>query len=165
MAFLMEFTVLSILTTTPLRSPCDGCDPMPIISTPRSVISPTTAQTFDVPISKPTTMLCFFAMAFCYHLGAMCHFLTVAPAGGGPRLDHQNLHPTPRDVPHVPAKALERGPGVAPCLPNYPNPCVTPLGKRSYREPPDPQPQNGSPKYYGNPWPSNRSAGRRPGFS
>src|SRR6266481_2297429 len=104
MAFLMEFTVLSILTTTPLRSPCDGCDPMPIISTPRSVISPTTAQTFDVPISKPTTMLCFLAIA------------------------------------------LERAPGVAPCLPNYPNPCVTPLGKRSYREPPDPQPQNGSPK-------------------
>src|SRR5262249_34377026 len=33
------------------------CEPTPMISTPRSLISPTTAQTFDVPMSRPTTML------------------------------------------------------------------------------------------------------------
>src|ERR687896_1974954 len=36
---------------------------MPMISTPCSVISPTAAQTLDVPMSNPTMMLCFFAIA------------------------------------------------------------------------------------------------------
>src|SRR6266496_3339405 len=49
-----------MLMTTPLRNPCEGWEPTPMISTPRSVISPTTTQTLDVPISKPTTMLFFF---------------------------------------------------------------------------------------------------------
>jgi len=61
-AFLMEPTVFSILMTTPLRSPCDGWVPRPMIATPWSVISPITAATFEVPISKPATMVCFFVM-------------------------------------------------------------------------------------------------------
>src|SRR4051812_20298237 len=56
-AFLIDSTVLSMLMTTPLRSPCEIWEPTPMTSTPRSLISPTTAQTFDVPMSRPTTML------------------------------------------------------------------------------------------------------------
>src|ERR1700741_1571503 len=33
-----------------------------MISTPSSLISPTTVQTFEVPISRPATMLCFLAI-------------------------------------------------------------------------------------------------------
>ena len=53
----MELTVLSMLTTTPLRSPTEGWVPMPIISTPPAETSPTTAQILVVPISSPTTRL------------------------------------------------------------------------------------------------------------
>src|SRR5215510_13116879 len=79
----MELTVLSILTTTPLRNPCEGWDPMPIISTPRSVISPTTAQTFELPMSKPTTMRCFFAMMLCCNLRDELSYLLPHPSYAG----------------------------------------------------------------------------------
>src|SRR5512137_824224 len=54
MARLMEATVASMFTTTPLRSPFDGCEPMPMMSMPSSVISPTMAQILVVPMSSPT---------------------------------------------------------------------------------------------------------------
>src|SRR5262245_56843418 len=147
----MELTVLSILTTTPLRNPCEGWDPMPIISTPLSVISPTTAPTFAVPISTPTTMRCFFAMMLCCNLRAMNFLFTAASVLCGPLPDRQNSHPKLPNALHVPSKALKRGPPVVPCLPSPPNPCVTPRDKPSCREPHDRQPQNGSPKLYENP--------------
>src|SRR5688572_30113271 len=44
-----------MLMTAPFRSPSDGCVPMPTMSTPPdSLGSPTMAQIFVVPISRPT---------------------------------------------------------------------------------------------------------------
>ena len=54
-------TVLSMLITTPLRSPLDGLVPMPTISSPSSVMLPTMAQILVVPMSRPTirfSLLC-----------------------------------------------------------------------------------------------------------
>src|SRR5512137_3158327 len=61
-AFLMDSMVLSILTTAPLRSPSVGEEPSPMMSMPVLVSSATTAVTFVVPISRPVTMLIFFAI-------------------------------------------------------------------------------------------------------
>ena len=61
-ARLIEATVASMLTTTPLRSPFDGCVPMPMMSMPSSVTSPTMAQILVVPMSRPTRMSPLFAM-------------------------------------------------------------------------------------------------------
>src|SRR5262249_17997215 len=72
-AFLIDSTVLSMLMMTPLRRPCEMCEPTPMISTPRSLISPTTAQTFDVPMSRPTTMLFRFAMLRSSSPSALSH--------------------------------------------------------------------------------------------
>jgi len=51
-----------MLTTTPLRSPFDGCVPMPMMSMPSSETSPTMAQILVVPMSSPTRISPFFAM-------------------------------------------------------------------------------------------------------
>jgi len=61
-AFLIDSTVLSMLTTTPLRSPSVGWEPSPMMSMPVLVSSATTAVTFVVPMSSPVTMLIFFAI-------------------------------------------------------------------------------------------------------
>src|SRR5512146_204557 len=61
-ARLIEATVASMLTTTPLRSPFEGCVPMPMMSMPSSVTSPTMAQILVVPMSRPTRMSPLFAM-------------------------------------------------------------------------------------------------------
>ena len=54
-AFLIESTAASRLTITPRRMPRDSATPMPTTSRPpSSTISPTMAQTFDVPTSSPT---------------------------------------------------------------------------------------------------------------
>src|ERR1700730_6082216 len=51
----MDWTVDSMLTTTPFFSPRDGCDPMPSTSIePSRPTSPTSATTFEVPMSSPT---------------------------------------------------------------------------------------------------------------
>jgi hypothetical protein len=51
----MAFTVDSMLTTTPLRRPLEGAEPMPMISKPPSGrISATIAAILDVPMSRPT---------------------------------------------------------------------------------------------------------------
>src|SRR6185436_9515911 len=63
----MEPTVLSMLTTTPLRRPLLGCVPMPMMSMPSSEISPTMAQIFVVPISRPTTI----SPPFCFAIDAL----------------------------------------------------------------------------------------------
>jgi len=56
-AFVMDSTVLSISTTTPLRRPREGLDPTPIIlRPPASATSATIAQIFVVPMSSPTRM-------------------------------------------------------------------------------------------------------------
>ena len=55
-AFLIDSTAASRLTTTPRRMPCDSATPMPTTSRlPSSSISPTMAATFEVPTSSPTT--------------------------------------------------------------------------------------------------------------
>ena len=56
----MEATVASMLITTPLRSPREGCVPMPITSMPSAVSSPTMQQILVVPMSSPTTISAFF---------------------------------------------------------------------------------------------------------
>src|SRR6186713_309803 len=51
----IDCTVDSMLTTTPFLRPRDGCEPMPSTSMPPSAFtSPTSATTFDVPMSRPT---------------------------------------------------------------------------------------------------------------
>ena len=51
----IDCTVDSMLTTTPFLRPRDGCEPRPITSIePSGPISPTSATTFDVPMSRPT---------------------------------------------------------------------------------------------------------------
>src|SRR5215472_1848022 len=55
----MDSTVLSIFTTMPFLRPRDGWVPIPITSiTPSRLTSPTMAQIFVVPMSRPTTMCC-----------------------------------------------------------------------------------------------------------
>src|SRR5262245_59259898 len=55
MAFLIDSTAASRLTTTPRRMPFDSASPRPMMSrSPPSVISPTMAAIFDVPTSSPT---------------------------------------------------------------------------------------------------------------
>src|SRR5687767_4065419 len=55
MAFLIESTAASRLTTTPRLMPRDSATPMPTTSrVPSSRQSPTTAHTVDVPTSSPT---------------------------------------------------------------------------------------------------------------
>jgi hypothetical protein len=49
---LIESTVESMSTTTPLRRPFDGCVPIPTMSTPAYVTSATMAQIFVVPIES-----------------------------------------------------------------------------------------------------------------
>src|ERR1700733_11492888 len=54
----MDCTVDSMLTTTPFFRPREGCEPTPIPSIlPSAVTSPTSATTFEVPISNPTIRL------------------------------------------------------------------------------------------------------------
>src|ERR1700722_2598540 len=54
----IDCTVDSMLTTTPFFSPREGCEPTPITSMlPSAVISPTSATTFEVPMSNPTIRL------------------------------------------------------------------------------------------------------------
>ncbi len=59
----MEDTVASMLTTTPLRSPLEGWVPIPMMSIPLSVSSPTIAQIFVVPMSSPTMISPDFCFA------------------------------------------------------------------------------------------------------
>ena len=55
-AFLIDSTAASRLTTTPRLMPRDSATPMPTMSRlPSSRLSPTTQQTVDVPTSSPTT--------------------------------------------------------------------------------------------------------------
>src|SRR4051794_7573896 len=56
MASLIERTVQSMLDTIPLRRPRQGTVPTPRMVIPSSEISPTTAHTFVVPMSRPTTI-------------------------------------------------------------------------------------------------------------
>src|SRR5262249_26081348 len=61
-AFLIESTAASRLTTTPRLMPRDSAVPMPTMSRPApSSISPTTAVTFEVPTSSPTRYRSFRA--------------------------------------------------------------------------------------------------------
>ena len=54
----MDFTVDSMLITTPRRRPRDGVVPTPMISScPVALNSPMMAQTFVVPMSSPTIEL------------------------------------------------------------------------------------------------------------
>ena len=56
-AFLIDSTVLSMFTTTPLRRPREGQEPTPMMfSGPSSGTSATMAQIFVVPMSRPTKM-------------------------------------------------------------------------------------------------------------
>src|SRR5882724_13631722 len=51
----MDWTVDSMLTTTPFFSLREGCEPIPNTSIePSSPTSPTRATTFEVPMSSPT---------------------------------------------------------------------------------------------------------------
>src|SRR5262245_38950864 len=62
MAFLIDSTAASRLTTTPRRMPRESARPMPMMSSPpSSVISPTIAEIFDVPTSSPTRYRSFRA--------------------------------------------------------------------------------------------------------
>ncbi len=57
-AFFIDSTVDSMLMTTPLRNPMDGCVPMPMILMSDPDTSPTTAQILVVPMSRPTITSC-----------------------------------------------------------------------------------------------------------
>src|SRR5580692_663738 len=51
----MDCTVDSMLTTTPFFRPREGCEPRPNTSIwPSRPTSPTSATTFEVPMSRPT---------------------------------------------------------------------------------------------------------------
>src|SRR6187549_1033294 len=56
MASRMDRTVHSMLLTTPLRRPRQGTLPTPRMVMPSASTSPTTAETFVVPRSSPTTI-------------------------------------------------------------------------------------------------------------
>src|SRR5262245_32192681 len=61
-ALRIESTVASMSTTTPLRSPRDGCVPIPITSIESPAGSATTAQILVVPTSRPTISSSCFAI-------------------------------------------------------------------------------------------------------
>src|SRR3954471_8181383 len=60
----IDDTVASMLTTLPRRMPLDGEVPIPMMSTPSSVTSPTMQAILVVPMSRPTmiSLLLGFAM-------------------------------------------------------------------------------------------------------
>src|SRR3990167_770731 len=72
-------TVASMLTTFPRRIPFDGDVPMPMMSTPSSVTSPTMQAILVVPMSRPTMISVFLVLA----MG--CSVLRVDEGGGGQR--------------------------------------------------------------------------------
>src|SRR4051812_1103572 len=52
-----HFAAVSKSTISPLRTPREGASPTPrIFTVPSALMSPTTAHTFEVPISRPTTI-------------------------------------------------------------------------------------------------------------
>ncbi len=66
-ALWIDSIVASILTTTPFFIPREGCLPIPItFNLPSLLISPTSATTFDVPISKATIMFSLLLLAMFY---------------------------------------------------------------------------------------------------
>src|SRR4051812_5606786 len=85
----IEPTVLSMLTTTPLRRPLLGCVPMPMMSMPSSEISPTMAQIFVVPISRPTTI----SPPFCFAIDALRLFRRWGNLNGDPVGSHAVVEP------------------------------------------------------------------------
>src|ERR1700733_14428869 len=77
----MDCTVDSILTTPPFFRPREGCEPTPITSIlPSGVVSPTSATTFEVPISKPMIRLRSVRL----DIASIAPVLCVARAGAAP---------------------------------------------------------------------------------
>src|SRR5689334_10229863 len=73
----MDCTVDSMFTTTPFFRPREGCEPRPTTSTaPLASISPTSATTFEVPISSPTISERSLRLA-------TCHLSTTRPPADG----------------------------------------------------------------------------------
>ncbi|MDT4829243.1 hypothetical protein FQZ97_626580 [compost metagenome] len=67
----IDCTVDSMFTTTPFFRPRDGWVPIPTISSwPSAAISPTSATTLEVPMSRPTIILplCTLAMVLTFSL-------------------------------------------------------------------------------------------------
>src|SRR4051812_36167357 len=91
-AFLIDSTAASRLTTTPRRMPRDSATPSPTISRRSpSRISPTTAVTFEVPTSRPTRYRSLRA--------------TLPP---GYRLKHITLPPSPARADAVSLRLISR---------------------------------------------------------
>src|SRR5262252_8843288 len=85
-ASLMERTVQSMFDTMPLRRPRHGTVPTPRIVIPSSAISPTTAHTFVVPMSRPTTISPWVAAVIILPSHRMGN-------GGGPNNWKSSFHP------------------------------------------------------------------------
>src|SRR3989338_3790361 len=151
-ALLMESTVLSILMTTPLRNPWEGWEPTPIISIPRSVISPTTAQTFEVPISRPTIrlFLFFLPIAASRNLKFQISDLSFEPFNPltfrcfviSPLPGRGNSSPEKRAWPLFPSTSPRLARAAEPFPANLPNPHEGQQGRPSGKEPLLPEEKN-----------------------
>src|SRR6201996_1473550 len=101
----MDCTVASMLTTTPRLRPCVGATPRPAsLSSPPGKISATTAITFAVPMSRPTTRSLYslaIAVRFLLLGGGLLRLLRVS----GDRQSLQ-LHGIAFGMPQV--RALQR---------------------------------------------------------
>src|ERR1700683_1429039 len=79
----IDCTVDSILTTTPFFKPRDGCEPKPSTSiVPSAPISPTSATTFEVPMSSPTIRLRSERLGILASVVARAMRAAVSPADG-----------------------------------------------------------------------------------
>src|ERR1700733_1142368 len=93
----MDCTVDSMLTTTPFFSPREGWEPTPITSIlPSAVTSPTSATTFEVPISNPTIRLRSVRL----DIASIAPVLCITGAGAAPA-DGKAIRVTHVDVGNV----------------------------------------------------------------
>src|SRR2546421_8795648 len=104
MAWRTSSSAIGASAFSPLRTPRERAWPRPTMLSPLSApSSPTTAQTLDVPISRPTMM----------EEGSNMFFLVAQEFGhfGGDRRDSAGFEPTGRNV--IRDSQIERGNGFA----------------------------------------------------
>src|SRR4030095_11908456 len=111
-AFLIDSTVDSMLMTTPFLKPREGWEPIPMMSIPSSVSSPTMAATLVVPISRPTMSSLFFILVFPFGRGGPLPVPGTGMPARQPEGSHRGAAPTLHGKYNLPlVVTIDRGEG------------------------------------------------------